>query len=176
MAENKGKCVFLDRDGVLNKEIGRHVMKVEELVILEGVPEGLKRLKAAGYTLVVITNQSGIARGYYTEEVVTGCHELIQKTCDYALDYLYFAPLVDHISMSLMRKPDSLMLEKGMAKFNIDPAKSWMVGDKGSDLIPAKKLGIRTIQMMSMKPQSDVADERVHTFTEVVDLILKTDA
>ncbi len=166
------KCVFLDRDGVLNVEIGRHIMKVDEFVIPEDVPVGLKRLKAAGYKLVVVTNQSGIARGYYDDQVVLDCHELLQKQCDHALDQLYYAPLIDHVSKSLMRKPDSLMLEKGMAKFNVDPSQSWMIGDKERDLIPAKKLGIHTMQIMAMVPETDIAEERVQTFTEAVDLIL----
>ena len=166
------KCVFLDRDGVLNVEIGRHIMNVDEFVIPDDVPEGLKRLKAAGFKLIVVTNQSGIARGYYDEKVVVDCHEILQSKCGHALDQLYFAPLIDHVSKSLMRKPDSLMLEKGLAKFVGDPAQSWMIGDKERDLIPAKKLGIKTMQIMALVPETDLADERVMTFKEAVDLIL----
>jgi len=166
------KCVFLDRDGVLNKEIGRHIMNVDEFEIPDDVPDGLKRLKAAGYKLIVVTNQSGIARGYYEEKVVVDCHEILQSRSDHALDQLYFAPLIDHVSKSLMRKPDSLMLEKGLAKFNGDPVRSWMIGDKERDLIPAKKLGIKAMQIMALVPETDIADERVMTFTEAVDLIL----
>ena len=147
-------------------------MNVDELVIPEDVPSGLKKLKAAGYKLVVVTNQSGIARGYYTEQEVLDCHEAMQKVSDNALDQLYYAPQVDHISRSLMRKPDSLMLEKGMAKFDVDPAQSWMIGDKERDLAPAKKLGIKTIQIMALVPETDLADERVYSFGEAVDLIL----
>ncbi len=169
---NREKCVFLDRDGVLNEEIGRHIMHVDEFVIPTDVPEGLKRLKAAGYRLVVVTNQSGIARGYYDEQVVVDCHEILQKASDNALDHLYYAPLVDHVSKSLMRKPDSLMLEKGMARFNIDPAQSWMIGDKERDLIPAKKLGIKAMQIMALVPETPLADVRVHSFSEAVEVIL----
>lgn len=172
---NKEKCVFLDRDGVLNKEIGRHIMHVDEFVIPDDVPDGLKRLKAAGYRLVVVTNQSGISRGYYDEQVVTDCHEILQKACDHVLDHLYFAPLVDHISKSLMRKPDSLMLEKGMARFNVDPARSWMIGDKERDLVPAKKLGVKAMQIMALVPETELADERVYSFKAAVDVILADD-
>ena len=59
-----------------------------------------------------------------------------------------------------------------MAKFNVDPAQSWMVGDKERDLIPAKKLGIRRIQLMAMVEKSELAEVVAHTFTEVVDAIL----
>jgi D-glycero-D-manno-heptose 1,7-bisphosphate phosphatase len=166
------KCVFLDRDGVLNVEIGRHIMNVDEFVVPEDVPDGLKRLKAAGYKLIVVTNQSGIARGYYEAKVVEDCHEILQDKSENALDQLYYAPLIDHVSKSLMRKPDSLMLEKGLAKFNGDPTQSWMIGDKERDLIPAKKLGIKAMQIMALVPETDLADERVMTFKEAVDLIL----
>jgi D-glycero-D-manno-heptose 1,7-bisphosphate phosphatase len=165
----------MDRDGVLNQEIGRHIMKLEEFIIPEDVPKGLKRLKEAGYKLVVVTNQSGIARGYYDESVVEECHAQLQNACDHVIDQFYFAPLVDSVSKSLMRKPDSLMFEKGIANFNIDPEASWMIGDKERDLIPAKKLGIKRIQIMALVEESEVAEYRINTFTEAVDLILKLD-
>ncbi|WP_421976842.1 D-glycero-alpha-D-manno-heptose-1,7-bisphosphate 7-phosphatase [Roseivirga seohaensis] len=169
------KCVFMDRDGVLNKELDRHILKIEEFIIPEDVPNGLKRLKDAGYKLVVVTNQSGIARKYYDDKLVDDCHDLLQEACGNLIDQFYYAPLVDSVSKSLMRKPDSLMLEKGMAKFNVDPAQSWMVGDKERDLIPAKKLGIRRIQLMAMVEKSELAEVVAHTFTEVVDAILGED-
>ena len=171
----KNKCIFMDRDGVLNQELGRHIMKLEEFVIPEDVPDGLRRLKSAGYKLVVVTNQSGIARGYYDEKVVEECHDQLQKACDHVIDQFYFAPLVDSVSKSLMRKPDSLMFEKGIAKFDIDTKQSWMIGDKERDLIPAKKLGIKRIQIMALVEESEIAEFRVNTFTEAVDLILKID-
>jgi D-glycero-D-manno-heptose 1,7-bisphosphate phosphatase len=67
------------------------------------------------------------------------------------------------------------MFEKGIAKFNIDPEASWMIGDKERDLIPAKKLGIKRIQIMALVEESEVAEYRINTFTEAVDLILKLD-
>ena len=167
----KMPCVFLDRDGVLNEEIGRHVVKEEEFVIKPGVSEGLQKLKAQGILLLVITNQSGIARGYYDEAFVHRCYELIQQASGHVLDGQYFAPGLDEFSKTLMRKPDSLMFEKAIAKFDIDVASSWMVGDKERDLIPAKKLGIRTLHL-TRGEVSSFADEKVEHFTEVVDRII----
>lgn len=167
----KRPCIFLDRDGVLNEELGRHVVKAEEFVIKEGVPEGLKRLKEAGFLLVVITNQSGIARGYFKEDFVWECYERIQSACGGFLDAQYFAPGLDKVSRTLMRKPDSLMFEKAISRFEIDPAKSWMLGDKERDLIPARKLGIATIQVAKSE-KSDYADFLVEGFPEAVDRIL----
>ena len=172
MPMNRKACVFLDRDGVLNEEIGRHVVKPDEFVIKPGVPEGLKRLKSAGFLLVVITNQSGIARGYYDEHFVWHCYEQIQQACGGLLDGQYFAPGLDKFSRSLMRKPDSLMFEKAIARFEVDASESWMIGDKERDLVPARKLGIRTIHL-TQGEKSSYADEVFDDFQKSVDRILK---
>ncbi|PJJ61283.1 D-glycero-alpha-D-manno-heptose-1,7-bisphosphate 7-phosphatase [Hymenobacter chitinivorans] len=139
------KAVFLDRDGVLNHEIGHYVWQLDEFVIAAGVPESLARLKAAGYRLIVVTNQAGIAKGLYTAREVQACHQKLQQACDNAIDALYFASGHPSISESLMRKPDSLMLEKAMARFRLDPAQSWIVGDRLRDLQAGAKVGVRGI-------------------------------
>jgi len=168
----KKPCVFLDRDGVLNEEIGRHVVKSEEFKIKEGVPEGLSRLKSAGFLLLVITNQSGIARGYYDEAFVWECYEQIQEACGGLLDGQYFAPGLDQFSKSLMRKPDSLMFEKAIARFGVNAEQSWMIGDKERDLVPARKLEISTIHLTTAAA-SDYADFHVQSFQAAVDRVLK---
>src|SRR5688572_17454743 len=132
--QNGRPCVFLDRDGVLNAERGDYTYRTEDFEIINGVPEALNLLKENGYLLIVITNQAGIAKGLYTKEQVFACHDKLQHACGNIIDALYFAPLHPTVSESLSRKPDSLMLEKAIAKFNIDPEKSWLVGDKKRDL------------------------------------------
>lgn len=161
------KCVFLDRDGVLNEELGYQVTTAEEFKVKEGIAEPLQQLKDAGYLLIVITNQSGIAKGDYTEAFVVECHERIQQTIDALLDDLYFAPGHDSVSKSLMRKPDSLMFEKAIAKYRIDASQSWMIGDKERDLIPAKKLGISTVHLTD-KVASEYADFKANDLAEAV--------
>jgi D-glycero-D-manno-heptose 1,7-bisphosphate phosphatase len=140
------QCVFLDRDGVLNQEIGNYVYRPEELVIPAGVPQALKLLKEASYKLVVVTNQAGIAQGLYTRREVLLIYGLIQDACNGALDALYFSPYHPRYdSASLSRKPGSLMLEKATARFGIDPARSWMVGDRQRDLEAARRLHVKGI-------------------------------
>ena len=168
---DKNRCVFLDRDGVLNEEIGRHVVKAEEFVVKKGVSEGLKKLKEAGFLLIVITNQSGVARGYYGEDFVLECHQRLQEVCGHVLDDLYYAPGLDEVSKTLSRKPDSLMIERAMAKYNIDPAQSWMVGDKKRDLIPARKWGVGTIHL-TQSAIWEHADVHCPDFSQVVEHIL----
>lgn len=164
------KCVFLDRDGVINKDYVDYVYTAEKLQILEGVPEALKALKEAGYYVVVVTNQSGIAKGIYTREQMHETHRLIQEACGHVIDHFYYAPFHPNFHESLTRKPDSLMFEKAIAKFSIDPARSWMVGDKHTDLIPAKQFGIRTIQVDHT--DSTLADYKVRNLPAALPIIL----
>lgn len=141
------KCIFLDRDGVLNKDFVDYAYSLDKFIILDGVPEALKMLKDAGYKLVVITNQSGIAKGIYTRDDMETCHQYLQEKTGHLIDHIYFSPYHPDFTESLTRKPGSLMFEKAIAKFNVDVAQSWMIGDKKRDLIPAIKMGIHTIQV-----------------------------
>ena len=145
--QRKNRCVFLDRDGVINRDVLNYTWRTEDFEILEGVPEALKLLKSAGYLLIVVTNQGGIGKGLYTRDDVFRCHEVLQRACGGLIDALYYAPGHPSVSASLSRKPDSLLFEKAIAKYNIDPAHSWMIGDRERDIVPALKLGMRTIQL-----------------------------
>ena len=139
------KCVFLDRDGVLNRERGDYTYLLDEFEVLPGVPEALALLKKNGYLLIVVTNQGGIAKELYKKEDVLACHQKLQQSCEDLIDDLYYAPSHPNYSESLSRKPDSLMLERAMAKYNIDPVQSWMVGDSLRDLEAAEKVGVQAI-------------------------------
>lgn len=146
------RAIFLDRDGVLNEEMGDYVWTPERFRICPGVPESLARLKAAGFYLIVITNQAGIAKGLYTSADVLACHEILQQTCGYQLDALYFAASHPSVSESIMRKPDSGMLEKAVARFHLDPARCWLVGDRARDLEAGARLGVPGILVGHAEP------------------------
>lgn len=149
------KCVFLDRDGVLNEDLSDYLHKLEELVIPAGVPEALQLLKEAGYLLIVITNQAGIAKGLYGPDAVYAIHERMQEVSGGILDDLYFAPShPDFTGKSLSRKPDSLLLEKAISKYNIDTTQSWMIGDRARDMQAGHKVGLKTIHII---PESEVS-------------------
>lgn len=141
------RCVFLDRDGVLNVERGDYVYKVKDFEIVEGAPQALACLKAKNFLLIVITNQGGIAKNIYTKQQMDTCHRYLQEACNGVIDAFYYAPYHPMITQSLSRKPDSLLFEKAIAKYHIAVHQSWMIGDRKRDLLPAKKLGIRTIQV-----------------------------
>ena len=160
------KCIFLDRDGVLNKDKVDYVYKEADHVILPGVVEALHLFKNDGFKLVIITNQSGIAKGIYTSEDVMLCYKLLQDACGGIIDGIYYAPYhPEHDSQNLTSKPASVMFEKAIAKFGIDVAQSWMVGDKERDLVPAKKLGIKTIHLQ--------VDEKIYEADMVVKSLLE---
>lgn len=139
------KAVFLDRDGVLNKEIGHYVWEPDKFIVLDGVPESLAQLRQAGYHLIVVTNQAGIAKGLYTAADVYACHAKLQAACGNLIDAFYFAPGHPSVSESLSRKPGSLMLEKGLARFYLDPTQCWMVGDRYRDIEAGARVGVRGI-------------------------------
>jgi D-glycero-D-manno-heptose 1,7-bisphosphate phosphatase len=144
----KNKCIFLDRDGVLNVDRVDYVYRMEEFIIPPGVGEALRALKDAGYLLIVITNQSGIAKGIYKREDVYLIHNAIQDGTGVELDDIYFCPYHEKFdSHSLTRKPGSLMIEKAAAKYEVDMDASWMVGDHERDITAGTRAGLRTIRL-----------------------------
>lgn len=164
------KCIFLDRDGVINKDYVDYVYSEEKLEMLPRVAEAMAAFKNEGYLLIVITNQSGIAQKIYTKEQMHHCHRLIQDKCSNLIDHFYHAPGHPSVSESLSRKPGTLMFEKAIAKFDIDVNQSWMIGDKDRDLVPAKKLGLRTIQVDHS--DSNHADFKAENLFECVNIVL----
>lgn len=165
--------MFLDRDGVINKDNPDYTFLVSEFRILPFVIESLRILKSADFKLVVVTNQSGIAQGIYTQDQMRACHDFFQKECGGLIDHFYFSPYHPSVTESLLRKPGTLMFEKAVAKFKIDISKSWMIGDRGRDIIPAMKLGLQTIQIGDEIPKpEEQATHRVANLKEAVEIIL----
>ena len=158
------KCVFLDRDGVLNEERGDYVYRIEDFIIPQGVKESLEILKSKGFILVAITNQAGIAKGIYTKKEVLKCFEYLQKETGFLIDALYYSPYHPQFTESLSRKPDSLMLEKAIAKFDIDVERSWLIGDSDRDIEAGNKVGVRGIRIN--KPW-----EKEHEFSSLKEAI-----
>lgn len=168
----KNKCVFLDRDGVINVDNVNYTYKVEEFKIIDGVIPALKMLKEAGYLLIIITNQSGIAKGIYQHEDVYKCHDYFDKESGHLIDEYFYSPYHQSSSESLSRKPGSLMFEKAIAKYDIDIAQSWMVGDRERDIIPANNLNIPTILIEEFPNTETSAKYKVDSLFEAAELIL----
>jgi D-glycero-D-manno-heptose 1,7-bisphosphate phosphatase len=165
------KCVFLDRDGVLNVDNPNYTFLTSRFHVIPGVPEALYSMEEAGYLLVIVTNQSGIASKIYTRRQMDVCHIYLQDACDHVIDHIYFSPYHETVTNSLTKKPGSLLFEKAIARFNIDIKKSWMIGDRSRDLAPAKKLGIKTIQIGDECVAPDLGDYKVDDLLEASYLI-----
>jgi D-glycero-D-manno-heptose 1,7-bisphosphate phosphatase len=155
------KAVFLDRDGVLNQERGDYTYQLDNFLIEKNVAEALKNLNKAGFLLIVVTNQGGIAKGIYTKTEVQACHQKLQNETGNLLDALYYSPYHEQHSHSLSRKPDSLMLEKAIAKFKIDASASWIVGDSQRDIMAGEKVGIKGILVSHNFQDTDIQTNAV---------------
>lgn len=140
------KALFLDRDGVLNRERGDYTYSIEDFEVLPDVPEALKIARAKGFMLIVISNQGGIAKQIFTEERVEVLHKLLcDKLAEDGIEFdeVYYCQHHSDIGKCICRKPNSLMLEKAIARFGINPANSAMIGDSQRDIDAAKKAGVK---------------------------------
>ena len=147
------RVIFLDRDGTLNEEV-HYLHKKEDLQLIDGVPEALRRFRENGYRLVVVTNQAGVARGYYQEEDVRLLHDYmneILRPLGAEIDCFFYCPhhpehgIGKYKKSCHCRKPDTGMLEQAEQYFPVDKAHSWMIGDKLIDVEAGRRFGIRTV-------------------------------
>ena len=154
------KAVFLDRDGVLNKELGDYVCRLEDFTVLEHNFEPLKKLQDLGYLLIVITNQGGLAKGWYSEETLTAMHQKLRTM--YAENGIYLTEIYycnhhpQYTSNCLCRKPGSLMLEKALARFEIDAERSYFIGDRERDVIAGEAAGVTGVLIDSDQPIGEI--------------------
>lgn len=142
MVDGKKKAVFIDRDGTLNEDVG-YLSRVEDLTIFPFVAEALEMLKAHDYLVIVVTNQSGIGRGYYTVEDMHAIHAKMSDELPGLIDGFYYCPDTPDSDCDC-RKPKTGMIEKALEKFEIDIKGSWMIGDKAIDVSTGRNAGIRT--------------------------------
>ncbi|NPA36047.1 MAG: HAD family hydrolase [Chlorobi bacterium] len=143
----KNKAVFLDRDGVINNDEGfYYIYKPEDLKINEGIAEGLRMLSEAGYKLIIVSNQSGVAKGVYTEDDVRKVHrklfaELAEH--DIKIDAAYFCPHHESVSECECRKPKPGMILQAIKEHNIDADISYLIGDSERDIVAGKRAGLK---------------------------------
>lgn len=142
------KAIFLDRDGVMIEERGDYTWLEENVEINEGIVEALEKLKNRGYIFVVITNQSGIAKKLYKHAHVQEVHATLKEFFaeeGIQIKEFYYCPHHPSVTKCLCRKPDSLLLEKAIARFNIDPALSYFIGDMPRDAAAGTAAGVMPI-------------------------------
>lgn len=140
------KALFLDRDGIINHDPGDYTRSWDEFHFLPGIERFLKKKQEEGFLLILITNQGGVAKGLYSIETVDEIHVKMKahfNTYGVHIDEIYYSPYHDDYSKSLSRKPGSIMIEKALARFNIDASMSFMIGDKDRDVACAENAGVR---------------------------------
>jgi D-glycero-D-manno-heptose 1,7-bisphosphate phosphatase len=146
------RAVFLDRDGTLNVEVN-YLHRIEDFTLIPGAIQAVKALNHAGFLVIVVTNQAGIARGYYDEQAMHMLHDHLRHRLAVAgaqLDGIYFCPHhPDFSGECACRKPQPGMLLQAAAEHKIDPAQSWLIGDTGSDIGAGNAVGCRTILVRS---------------------------
>jgi D-glycero-D-manno-heptose 1,7-bisphosphate phosphatase len=147
------KAIFLDRDGTLNNNRDQYyIWRPEDLRLNPGVAETLSELQSRGYLLLVITNQGGVSKGEYRLEEVEALHASLCSLLEEAgvkLEEIYVCPHHPEHEKCLCRKPLPLLIQKALARFDIDPAASWMVGDSERDVEAGEAAGLRTLLVES---------------------------
>lgn len=144
-------AAFLDRDGVINIDKG-YVFKISDFEWVEGSIEAIKYIKSKGFYVFVVTNQSGISRRYYTERDVILLHEFINHELrkeDTMIDDFFYSPYhpevenKDYNHLKHLRKPETGMIELAEKKWNFNKSKSFLIGDKATDIQCANNYGIK---------------------------------
>lgn len=179
----RGKALFLDRDGVVNEEIG-YLHRIEDVVFVPGIFSLCRTAMRLGYCLVIVTNQAGIARGYYDEAAFERLMAWMQEELlaqGIELDAVYFCPfhpehgIGDYKREHEDRKPGTGMLRRAMKELEVSLADSVMVGDRCSDVVAANSAGLRQAFLVAGTEQARCAGNylEVKTLSEVEDWLLR---
>lgn len=147
------KAIFLDRDGVLiDNQHHYYIWKSDQLKFIDGVFENLKMLQQKGFQLFIVSNQGGISRGLYSKEDIMKLHEEMDEIFrknQITITDIIFCPHHNEKENCLCRKPESLMIDKLIAKYDLNPQESFMIGDSESDIEAAIKAGIHGIRIVA---------------------------
>ncbi|MDR0544875.1 MAG: D-glycero-beta-D-manno-heptose 1,7-bisphosphate 7-phosphatase [Odoribacteraceae bacterium] len=159
----KNKAVFLDRDGTINSnEDHYYVYLPEHFRFNDGVVDGVRRLNEAGYLVIVITNQGGVARGIYNARQVEELHAYMCRELEKAgarVDAIYYCPHHGDVAPCACRKPAPGMILQAIERFNIDPARSCMIGDSPRDVEAAAAAGVAAILLPSNSDITPAIDQ-----------------
>ena len=151
--EKKKPAVFLDRDGTINEQMG-YINHESRFVLLPGVAEAIRLLNRNGYLSIVVSNQSGVGRGYFPVDLVYKLHDKMEselKKQDAVLDRIYFCPhypggsVVEYDKSCTCRKPGTGLIDQAVEDFPIDLAASYVIGDRCSDIKMAHRAGIKGV-------------------------------
>ncbi len=174
-------AVFLDRDGVLTVE-KKTILHPFQVELYNEAASGVSRLKEAGFFVIVISNQSGIARGLFTEDDLSILHNRLKK--DTNVDEIYYCPhhpegsVPEYSFACNCRKPKTGLIERACKDFSIDLSSSWMIGDREADILTGWAAGLKTILVRTGYGDEEVqrgikADYIAKDFPEAVGIIIQ---
>lgn len=180
----KNKAVFIDRDGTINID-GPYLSDPDRFEMYPGVGNGIKALKENGFKIIVITNQSGIARGYFTENDLAEIHAKMKrefKKFNVELDGIYYCPHHPDDGCNC-RKPKTGLFDKAIKEHDIDVKKSYMLGDKNLDVVAGRNVGTKTVLIpvpgttgktaIEKSKKDSCPDYIARDFTDAIEWILK---
>jgi len=167
------RCVFIDRDGTIAKDVP-YCPSPEQFELLSGAGEGIKQLNSAGFKVILVTNQSGIARGYFSEEMLGRIHEKMKN--DLAVygahfDGLYYCPHHPDDNCDC-RKPKPNLIIRAAREHDVDLSQSYLIGDSDKDIAAGKAAGCMTILISRPKTSVETkADYTVDNFLAASKLV-----
>ncbi len=145
------KAVFLDRDGTLTADSKNYIKSIAEFSIFPFTAKALKVLQQAGFLLIVITNQSGLSRGYFSEKTLKAMHDHLREQLEIngvTLDDIYYCPHLPEDNCDC-RKPKPKLLQKAAKKHQVDLKNSWFIGDSEKDILTGQKKNCNTALVLS---------------------------
>ncbi len=163
------KAVFMDRDGTINMDKHGYISTPEAFELYSFAGEAVSSINAMGFKAIIVTNQSGVARGYYTPEDLDAIHEKMHmnlKDSNAHIDAVYYCPyhkegVVEPYNVSSScRKPDIGMFKVACQEHDIDAAKSWMIGDKYSDIEFGHNAKLQTILVLTGNGKKEFFENR----------------
>ena len=152
------KVIFLDRDGVVNVERGEYTYKIEDFKLTVGLVPFLKEVQKRGFLTIIISNQGCIGKGVCTMQDVDDAHQFMKDELlksGIELTDLYYCPHHPNSGKCLCRKPESIMLEKAIARYRVDITKSYFIGDTQRDMEAGNRAGLQTIKV---NPNDDLTE------------------
>ena len=166
-------AVFLDRDGTLMEEV-HYCASPAQVKVYPGAGDALRKLRQAGFRTILITNQAGIGRGYFSEaQYHAVASEFLRQLGDGAIDASYFCPDMPGVP-STRRKPEPGMVLEAASDFSLDLGRSYFIGDKIADIECGRRAGTRTIRVLTGYGKEHIcpSDFVVADINEAVDIIL----
>lgn len=173
------KAVFLDRDRTIIEDTDGYPGDPKQIAIIDGAAEAIKKLNESGFKVIVITNQSGVGRGYFPEQTVHDIHKKMTGLLSKAgarIDDIFYCPhhpeakIAEYRVKCTCRKPLPGLILEAITKYNIDPSKSYIIGDEERDVAAGKTAGCKTILLSSLKQQTN-SNFQARNLKEAVNII-----